>query len=245
MTGSPNTVRALLAAAGCAALVAAGAAAAQDAPAAKAPAPAPKVDSQQGAQDLEKAYKREFAFLEAQKKSLQKRLDEFRSRAKAEKADLEQQVDQLKDRAVRLNTRMETLRDSLQQAEERVQSNSNSQEVLEATFTQAGATLGDFGYNLGKGSEFAGLDNRAKAARLFTMGNQVLERVGSVRRSQGSFFLADGTKTSGTLVKVGQVATYGISDQGSGVLAPAGGGALKLWNKPASDAAEALAKGNP
>ncbi|MFB6358219.1 MAG: hypothetical protein ABEJ96_04195, partial [Thiohalorhabdaceae bacterium] len=106
---------------------------------------ASEVQPEQGRQNLEKAYKREFAFLEAQKKSLQERLAQFESRAEAERGDLESQVQALKAKAVRLKTRMENVRESLDQAEERLKSNQSSQEVLRATFTQAGATLEEFG----------------------------------------------------------------------------------------------------
>ncbi|MFO0042002.1 MAG: MotA/TolQ/ExbB proton channel family protein, partial [Pseudomonadota bacterium] len=42
-------------------------------------------------------------------------------------------------------------------------------------------------------------------------------------------------------IRLGAVAALGVSDRGSGVLAPAGDGRFKLWNVPAADTAEALA----
>ncbi|MFA9460014.1 MotA/TolQ/ExbB proton channel family protein [Thiohalorhabdus sp. Cl-TMA] len=206
---------------------------------------APDPDPAMGREALEKAYKREFAFLEAQKRSLQERLAQFQDRAAGEKQALEQEVQRLKDEAVRLKTRMETLREQVKTAEEQLQSNKNSRQILEATFTQAGVTLKDFGFPVGKGSEFRQLDDeRRKVERLFSMGNAVLDRTSGIRRESGSFFLADGTKVDGTLLKVGRVASYGLSDEASGALAPAGGGALKLWKKPAAGVAEGLANGD-
>jgi biopolymer transport protein ExbB len=206
---------------------------------------APEVSAEQGKQSLEKAYKREFAFLEAQKQSLEERLRAFKNRAADQKADLESEVAALKDRAVRLKTRIDSARESLRQAEERLESNRSSQEVLQATFSQAGVTLEEFGFNLGKGSEFEALNPKGKVERLFAMGNRALERSGSVRRTSGKFFRQDGTQVTGTIVKVGQVAAYGVSEEASGVLVPAGGGALRIWSKPAAGAAEQVAQGNP
>jgi biopolymer transport protein ExbB len=231
-----------------AALVGAGPAAAQEGTGSTpeaAGSDAPQVKPEAGRQNLEKAYKREFAFLEAQKKSLEKRLRSTRARTEEDRAELEQQVQALKDRAVRLKTRIETAKANLDQAEERLEANQSSQQVLSATFTQAGATLEEFGFNMGKGSQFQALEPMAKIERLFAMGNQALARAGSVRRTSGEFYRRNGTQVSGTIIKVGQVAAYGISDAASGVLVPAGGGALKLWQQPAPEAAEQLARGNP
>ncbi|MFB6373636.1 MAG: MotA/TolQ/ExbB proton channel family protein, partial [Bradymonadaceae bacterium] len=57
------------------------------------------------------------------------------------------------------------------------------------------------------------------------------------------FFLPDGTKTEGKIVRVGHVAAYGISKKHAGALAPAGKGRLKLWKKPTADTARAVADG--
>jgi biopolymer transport protein ExbB len=48
---------------------------------------------------------------------------------------------------------------------------------------------------------------------------------------------------TGKLVRVGNIAVYGISAQGSGALAPAGGGEFKLWREPSADTAKALEAG--
>jgi biopolymer transport protein ExbB len=200
-------------------------------------------DQETGAQSLEKAYKREFAFLEAQKRSLQQRLDEFQQQAKQEKAELQDEVAALKDRVVRLDTRIETLQEQVAEAERIAQSKKDNQEILEATIQQAKPTLSDHGFNLAKGSEFQQLDARGQVAELFDMGLKAANQAARVHREQGQFFLPDGTEVDGTLLHVGEVATYGIADEAAGALAPAGGGNLKLWKKPAADTAEALAAG--
>jgi biopolymer transport protein ExbB len=62
----------------------------------------------------------------------------------------------------------------------------------------------------------------------------------------GAFFLANGAEVNGTIVRIGNVAAYGVSDQGSGALAPAGEGRLKVWSTSTPDTAQALASGtNP
>jgi biopolymer transport protein ExbB len=201
-------------------------------------------DQESGAQSLEKAYKREFAFLEAQKRNLQKRLKEFRKQAAQEKANLKDQVAGLKDELVRLDTRIESLQEQVKEAERIAQSKKDNQQILAATIQQAKPTLSDHGFNLAKGSEFQQLDAGAQIAELFDMGLKAARRTATIRREQGTFFLTDGTETQGTLLHVGSIATYGIAEGAAGALAPAGGGNLKLWDKPTAGTAEALAAGD-
>jgi biopolymer transport protein ExbB len=58
----------------------------------------------------------------------------------------------------------------------------------------------------------------------------------------GAFFLADGTEVQGQIVRYGNIAAFGVSEQGSGALVPAGGGRFRLWKDPAAESAQALAQ---
>lgn len=84
----------------------------------------------------------------------------------------------------------------------------------------------------------------ARITRMFEAGDTLIDRLASVRSESGTFFLPDGTEAEGTIVHFGGVASYGISDQRAGALAPAGGGRLKIW--PSSDGymARALQQGS-
>jgi biopolymer transport protein ExbB len=74
--------------------------------------------------------------------------------------------------------------------------------------------------------------------------SKLMKDLGRVRVEKGTFFLANGKQTKGTLVKIGAVATYGVADSGqAGALAPAGGSRLKLWPKPAAATAKAFVAG--
>ncbi|MBU1927988.1 MotA/TolQ/ExbB proton channel family protein [bacterium] len=61
--------------------------------------------------------------------------------------------------------------------------------------------------------------------------------------SQGKFYNLDGSQESGSIVKVGNIASYGVSPKISAALVPAGEGNLKVWNAPqAASTAENLKK---
>ncbi len=230
-------IRSLLAAT---ALFAACSATAQEAapaapPAASAPTVAPV--------SLDDAYRKEFAFLEAQKRELQARIGETRRRFDADRGRLEGEVAALENRALAAQAQAEAAGAELLRAEQRGIANADNSDLLDATFEQARATLEGFGETALAGDDFAGLDDAARVERLFASAQGLLVRFGEVRREPGSFFLADGTEVQGTLVRYGNIASFGVSDAGSGALAPVGGGRFRLWSAPAADTAQALAGG--
>jgi biopolymer transport protein ExbB len=193
---------------------------------------------------LEQAYKKEFAFLAAQKRDLQQRLEAFKARAGQERQAVQREIDQLQGQVVRLTNEADRLQEQIREAEQAARSNQDNQQVLEATFQQAEVTLEEHGVELLGTDGFAAMPEEDKIRELFTAADQVTDRLGSVRETEGSFFLADGTKVDGTIIKIGAIAAYGISDQAAGALAPAGGGRFKLWPAASGETARALASGD-
>jgi biopolymer transport protein ExbB len=231
----PVLVALLGAAAPCAAQEAAPA---TSAPAAHAPAPAPPPSV-----SIEQAYKREYAFLEAQKRELVARIAEVRRQFDADRARLEGEVGALERRALAAKSETEALSDELVRTEQAAQANADNADMLVATFDQARATLDALGDSTLSSDAFAAQDEASKLTTLFDAAARRLGTLGQVRRVPGKYFLTDGTEVDGTLIHYGNIATYGVSPQGSGALAPAGGGSFRLWNAPAEASAQALAQG--
>lgn len=186
--------------------------------------------------DLRKAYQREYAFLVAQKRELQQRLREFRTEAQNETGRLQQETDQLESQLLSLESTADRVNDQLSTARESLESRTGDEGILDATLEQARASLKDAGF---APSEQPDKPAPERAEVRYDAAMDALKAFSRVRTEEGAFFLADGTEVEGQIVHYGQVASFGISDQGSGALAPAGGGALKLW--PESDAADAQA----
>jgi biopolymer transport protein ExbB len=192
---------------------------------------------------LRQAYRQEFAFLVAQRRELKRRLAEFRDRAEeqrsAAKADVEAlqgRVDTLKDRAERLN-------DRVTEAERAVNASESQAKTLKATFQQADATLKPFDKDVFNQAAWAERDKAEAIESLFTTGERIITKAGSIRRENGEFFLADGSQTSGEILHIGRVATYSLDSAHPGILLPAGEGRLKLAAEPHADTARALAAG--
>jgi len=191
--------------------------------------------------NLEQSFQKEFAFLETQKRNLSQRLTEFQSVTgnKINKENL--RIETLAQQLLSLERESERLNEQINNAERQADINQANGEIIEATYEQASATLADFGFDLNDDVGFSTLSNDEKLARLYAVSTDAIAELSEIQRKEGDFYLTNGTETEGTIIKIGEIASYGVSDQGSGALAPAGAGALKLWDKPSADTALSLA----
>jgi biopolymer transport protein ExbB len=187
--------------------------------------------------DLEEAYEKEFAFLVSQKQALTKRLNEFETEAKRSESKITQTITILQDRYITKTHKTEKLSAQLFDAQSEASEVEDNGAILEATLLQADASLRPYAYKMSEAKE-----DSKRLATLFSDTQGLLKELISVRKSSGKFYLESGEKVDGEFIKVGNIATFGVSATHSGALAPAGGGHLKLWNKPASATAEALQK---
>lgn len=206
------------------------------APAAAATAPAPTVN-------VEQAYRREYALLEAQKRELTARVNEIRQQTAAQKSRLEADVAALEDRVFAQRAEAETATEELTRIEQAAFALAENSGFIDATLEQARSTLAGFGNEALSADDFAARDELAKLQGMFEQGIAQLGQLGQIRREAGAFFLADGTEVQGQIVRFGNIAAYGVSEQGSGALVPAGGGRFRLWKDPAAESAQVLAQG--
>ena len=217
-------------------------AAAQDVPTETAAAPEavePPEPPEPQQPSLEQAYQREFAFLQGQKRDLERRLAETAERVERERSGLQREIGALENQVIDLRGQGDRLDDLVFESQRAVELARENSDLLGATFTQADFTLEDAWTNeLGERAPGAE-DVRA----LYAAALDFLGRGHQVRRTAGEFFLADGTRVSGEILHVGNIAAYGLSERGSGALAPAGDGELKIWNDTSAEAAAALAAG--
>jgi len=192
------------------------------------------------APSLEQAYQREFAFLQGQKRDLERRIAEFEETSQADRQRLQSDIRSLERQVVELTSRGDQLEEQVFESERSVESARDNVNLLANTFLQAEATIEGWDAPALEGDE---VPQARDVAAMFETVREALDGRGEVRRDSGEFFLADGTRVNGEIIHVGRIASYGISERGAGALAPAGEGELKLWNEESADAARALAAG--
>lgn len=219
-----------------------------EAAAAAPPAPpVPEANPLKSQDELQAAYQKEYAFLEAQLRDLQARLSEFNAESQQAERDKEARIDRVEGEYIDLQTRAEDITRLLTDAERQVADVEDSRTTLEATFLQAGSTLEPYKLAQLKTEEFLTSGDAEKIHTLFGHTLDLLAGLGKVRQAAGRFFLADGTEVEGTIVQVGNIASYGVSNEPGGArggaLAPAGDERFKVWSASTPDTARALAAG--
>lgn len=197
-----------------------------------------ETDAQDFDLTLQEAYKKEFAFLVGQQRQLEGRLKSIEERNRREQRKLEQEVAGLETRLISVDGLLRDARQTLQEVERAAENSSDDALLIRATLEQASTSLQDYDVEVEIPTEDSLL--AAKAEDVFGAATTLLDELSSVRRSQGEFFLADGRKVKGDIVRVGRIAAYGVSSDGAGALAPAGAGKLKVWKDDAAATARAL-----
>jgi biopolymer transport protein ExbB len=206
--------------------------------------------SQAASSSLQDAYKKEFAFLEAEKRALKKRLKELASDTARRERQARGQIGTLNATLTQLQAQARELEATLDRVEGNAGAGAEDSARLEEAMDRARLALEEAGVTLPdapKPSEEGGsvaVDVMSTYSQmLIETSLKLVGRQDSVWTEEGAFFLSDGRETKGRIVHLGDVARYGSSDDGSGVLAPAGSGRFKLWPVDTSQSAQALASG--
>jgi len=193
--------------------------------------------------NLRKAYEKEFAHLEAQKRALEKRLEKLDERSASDVAEAERERDALQGKLTRLREEADRLKRKLDDVQKETSSTGDGDQMLRTTLEQAAASLEPYEVSIEVPEQKEDVQFGQLLPPLFEKASRAIRESRSLRVEEGKFFRPDGTKISGTLYHVGGIASYGISKEAAGPLAPAGKGRLKLWQKEGSETARALAEG--
>ncbi|MEJ2501370.1 MAG: MotA/TolQ/ExbB proton channel family protein [Campylobacterales bacterium] len=189
--------------------------------------------------ELQRAYAKEFAFLKEQKEMLQQRLSEIKKEDAAKIAAAKKEIGTLQNDVLVKTQKSDRLSEQLFQAQQNAENVADDTAMIESVVLQGDSSLAPYGIKL----KIDKSDYPATLTELFNESLALSEALSSVRVTDGGFYLKDGTEKQGRLVRVGNIATYGIAGATAGVLVPAGGNKLKLWDAPESAAtAVALSK---
>jgi biopolymer transport protein ExbB len=192
--------------------------------------------------DLETAYKREYAFLDAQKRELADRLKKYQASTQGETRELQNKIAVLDRASVERSARIDQLNTLLAEAERGEAAVAERGDALEITYAQAEATLKNHDKEMPSTLMESIGNDTTKVAYLFDQALILLQEIGAIQTTQGAFFLENGKQTQGEIIRLGNIAAYGVSTEGSGSLVPAGGGDLKIWRESTADTAIALSK---
>lgn len=197
-----------------------------------------------GLDPLEAAFQKEYAYLVAERNSLQNRLTAQRREAERARAASNAQLDGLEARLTALQIDGEQATAVLADVERAAGAVQEADDTVEVTWFQARTDLTRPGFELADVTT-KDLPGYAEGfSRAFTAAAGRMAEQGAVRRVVGDFFDAEGKKVDGDLLTAGDIATWGLPKSGAPLaLVPVGDGTLRAWKEGGGGSAtELLAK---
>lgn len=193
------------------------------------------------ASELSEAYKKEYTFLQAQKSELQSRFIKEETQQKADIDAAGEKLNALQDKLIKVSDELKDAQEKLEAISKKAAEVAENGDTTSVVTMQAIAALKEYGVPMDESNKTTNLEKLTVA---FDKSTTLYETLSSVRNEKGKFYLPNGKPVEADIVKVGNIAAFGISKEASGALAPAGEGQYKLWNSAdASDDAKALYSG--
>jgi len=199
------------------------------------------ITSNINADELSDAYNKEYTFLKAQKTELQSRLVKEKHQQDKDVAKAKAKSKKLQDKYLKLSEAVKAKHSAIEKLSEKLSDKQSNSEITGSVVIQAKGMLDEYGIAMDESNTTS---NAQKMEKAFADAANLYAKLSSIQSEKGKFYLPDGTIAKGEIVKVGNIAAYGVSDKAAGALAPAGEGNYKLWNAlGSSDDAKALYAG--
>ncbi len=188
--------------------------------------------------ELERAYQKEYAFLKAQKAELENRLATDKVHQANETQASKEKVEALQGKLLDVSAKVKSSNEKFEKLSEMLAEEEETGGLTGNVVNQARLALEPYGMKVSDDNKTNDVEKIQKA---FDTSIKLYSELSSLRNEKGEFYLPDGKKVKGDIVKVGNIAAYGISKEAAGALAPAGDGNYKLWNAVGSaDDAKAM-----
>ncbi len=189
--------------------------------------------------ELENAYAKEFAFLKAQKEMLKQRVIEVAQSNASKLAQAKRDIEKLQENVLAKESLSQKLSEDLFSSQQNLQTMDDDTSLIEAVVAQGVSSLQAYNVDVKVDKN----NYPQTLSDIFSKSITLTKELSSVRVVDGEFYLEDGSSKKAKLVKIGNIATYGISDSVSGSLVPAGDNKFKIWPDEASSiTASALIK---
>jgi len=177
---------------------------------------------------LERAYAKEFAYMKAQKNMLTSRLERVTSDNAAKIKAAKSELNALQNKVLSKQSKSERLNDVLYISQQDAQNVNDDLSIVEAVVLQADSALTPYGVKIDIDKE----NYQAALKTIFEKSNLLINRLSTIEVTKAPFYLNDGSEKLGTVVKVGNIAQFGIDGANAGALVPAGENKFKLYDEP-------------
>lgn len=179
--------------------------------------------------DIATAFKREYAYLNAQKQELLRLKKKIESGQDSLYRRTQKKTEKLEGEYLNLVAKNESLAGVLSSLETSFSLLNEKKESLNSLLFQAKTTFNDLGKSFNFSAENEGKSTPLKAA--LAQMNETLKNLGQYQKETSEFFLADGTLVKGEVLKIGKISSIGKFQNNTFFLAPAGDAKLKALEK--------------
>jgi len=186
---------------------------------------------------LERAYAKEFAYLKAQKSMLNKRLERVTVENAKKLESAKAELNALQNQVLAKQNSSEKLSDELYIAQQHAESVGDDVSMVEAVVMQAQTALKPYGIKVEADKE----NYQAALEDIFEKSHMLIGTLSTIEVTKAPFYLNDGSEKLGSVVKIGNIASYGVDGDNAGALVPAGEGKFKIYQElEAAETAKAL-----
>jgi len=193
------------------------------------------------ASELSEAYKKEYTFLKAQKSELQNRYIKEETQQKADISAASEKLNGLQEKLITVSDDLKAAQEKLEKLNKKANEVAENGDITSVVTMQATSALKEYGLEMDESNKTTNLE---KLSAAFDKSAKLYATQSSIRNEKGKFYLPNGKPVVADIVKVGNIAAFGIAKEATGALAPAGEGKYKLWNSAdSSDDAKALFSG--
>lgn len=193
------------------------------------------------ASELSDAYKKEYTFLKAQKSELQSRYIKEEVQQKTDISTAGEKLNALQEKLIKVSDDLKVAQEKLEKLNKKANEVAENGDITSVVTMQATSALKEYGLEMDESNKTTNLE---KLSIAFDKSAKLYAELSSIRNEKGKFYLPNGKPVEADIVKVGNVAAFGIAKEAAGALAPAGEGKYKLWNSAdSSDDAKALFSG--
>lgn len=195
------------------------------------------VSAQVLAGELEQAYEKEYAYLVAEKKALEQRLDELNKHQDENLEKVIAEIDAQQKVFLEKQNMTDRLNRQIVDASRDVDHVENDKLLLDTTINQAIESLNKLNVEINEDT-----DSFKQLAHAYSQATKIIGSDAEVITTPGQYFMPGGEAVTGEIINVGRIAKYGNSQQGGGILAPAGNNQFRVWSAQTQSIAQQLAE---
>lgn len=184
--------------------------------------------------ELSRAFEKEYAYLTSERETLEARLAALKRNNSGTLRNTRDDIERLQRKFLAGQNATDQMNHQIADMSRDVEFASSDQLLLETTLLQATETLDSLDLQV------SGENDIQKLAGAFELATVRMREDARITIADGAFYRESGELVQGRIMDIGRIARYGIGQDASGALAPAGNGMFRIWDETTAGDVAAL-----